>query len=590
MTESGQLERNPHSEESSAQSDVRKDVDINSTSKEGTPIAAEQPESTKVPLLVVEKTDDKPVYGEDFGGGATISQTAAHDMRAADALPDRIIVTPEAHSGRSSEDEESAPLFRHESIEADQSTSTSATETIDETSTQSSSNRTSSEDLINTPPPDADVSQDDEEYNREPLLSHEVDITKPYGEHGNGLLLSYEMGSEEEDVNELDAAPLLPHETGFSSYKGSNMGYNSRSMNNDKGYQARNIEPDDVPKFTHEEDEDDYEEDDAPLLPHERDSAIVDHYSHDEDGPFMMHRQGTFPHESDNATTLFGGSGRPGLFRTSTDSSTLPHKLPQSDAEDENLLDPGLERFPTNRDRILERVASIGLHLPEDQTMEDPIHSPVMSVLSQACSSIDLVPVKSYTSLASVPEIDYSDEEGEDDDMESLPSPVAMKLSRATFARHSPARILSEDSKRHWSTESKSRDKDFSEVDSAGKNDGTNDPIVSTLPGAIATSLKVFSPVTPPLTPEKENRSKDATVSEPQLRQRQIPQEDTASDSSTPLNGQNEQDSSNREISSSNPKHLDKPHDNFFYNFLHVVFGTVAHFLTACVGDRKRAG
>jgi hypothetical protein len=596
-----------------APSDAHKDGTSSSSAREESPVAAEPSKSTDIPLLVVEKTDDQPVYGEDFGGDATRSQKVAHDMRAADALPDKVIITPDYQSEQGSEEEAATPLFRHETSMVDQSPPTSATNNTDELSTLSTGDQTSSEDAIDTPSdPDASDYDDDQDIN--PLLSHEADGIEPHNELGSDLRLPHELGSEEEgddelsngpllshetwqngdtgsydddeddedeDGDELDAAPLLSHETGSSSYKGSEIVTNSEVNSSYGGSQTRSIEPDEAPTFTRsgDEDEDDYEEDDAPLLPHERGSAVNDHSSADEDGPFMMHKQGTFSHDTDGAQALFGGSGRPGIFRQRTNSSSLPHWLPHTDAEDENLLDPSLERFPTNYDRILDRVATIGIHLPEDQTMEDSLHSPVGSVLSQACSSIDLVPVKSYTSLASVPEADYSDEDEDEDeavdDMASLPSPLAMSLRRVGFARDPHATPMSDDSKRLELTHnnvkeaSAAHSKESSEAQSVGKNDGATDTLPRAALDAIATPASIFNPITPPRTPEKQDSN--ANVSESHLRHRQVPKDDAPA----PLDGQDEHDSP----TPAKEQHLGASDDTLFRDVV-----------TAYAGDRMRTG
>lgn len=53
-------------------------------------LAAE--EIPRIPILVVEKTNDKNVYGDDFGSAATSAQRDAHAKRAADAEPDLLLV------------------------------------------------------------------------------------------------------------------------------------------------------------------------------------------------------------------------------------------------------------------------------------------------------------------------------------------------------------------------------------------------------------------------------------------------------------------------------------------------------------------
>jgi hypothetical protein len=45
-----------------------------------------------VPEVVVDKVDEEPRHGDDFGPDATTSQKDAHDMRALDAEPDHVVV------------------------------------------------------------------------------------------------------------------------------------------------------------------------------------------------------------------------------------------------------------------------------------------------------------------------------------------------------------------------------------------------------------------------------------------------------------------------------------------------------------------
>lgn len=46
-----------------------------------------------VPSVVIEKTDDEPAHGDDLGANATQGQQDAHEKRAADAEPDKVVVT-----------------------------------------------------------------------------------------------------------------------------------------------------------------------------------------------------------------------------------------------------------------------------------------------------------------------------------------------------------------------------------------------------------------------------------------------------------------------------------------------------------------
>lgn len=54
----------------------------------------------QVPTLIVERADEKPAYGDDFGPDAAFTQKDAHEIRGADAEPDYTIV----HNDPSPED------------------------------------------------------------------------------------------------------------------------------------------------------------------------------------------------------------------------------------------------------------------------------------------------------------------------------------------------------------------------------------------------------------------------------------------------------------------------------------------------------
>lgn len=49
-----------------------------------------------VPTLVVEKTDNEPSHGDDFGVDATTGQKDAHEMRSEDAEADSVVIRPES--------------------------------------------------------------------------------------------------------------------------------------------------------------------------------------------------------------------------------------------------------------------------------------------------------------------------------------------------------------------------------------------------------------------------------------------------------------------------------------------------------------
>lgn len=101
---------------------------------------ATSPGFLSVSALVVEKIDNEPSYGDDFGEEATSAQKLAHEIRAVDAEPDHVITSRELGSLQtmSYEDPETAealvnveketdtfesdrsPLFAHEAFEEDE--------------------------------------------------------------------------------------------------------------------------------------------------------------------------------------------------------------------------------------------------------------------------------------------------------------------------------------------------------------------------------------------------------------------------------------------------------------------------------------
>ncbi|KAL1655697.1 hypothetical protein SLS61_001720 [Didymella pomorum] len=564
--------------------------------KADSPLDDEPLKSPQVPLVIVEKVDDKPAHGYDFGEQATNDQKLAYELRSADASPDKLIIAPEESSELEPPDAQPT-LFRHESFQDPESSLPEASmDTIEEESARSSTDHTSSGDVMNTPSAESqDELQDDDELGHGPLLSHETGFADKSSEFKKAPLLSHKTGfgqeedkeDEEDDIlegpllshetgftgqpkhddqeydeGEYDAAPLLPHETMFSSYDGSEGASKNSRLSKDEydygpehhtrygdysddeeGFGELNL----APTFSHEQisHEEGYGE---PLLPHKRGSAVESHSGSERS--FSMSpttyesAYPAFGQETDNAKELFGASMHPSFFRTRTSSSTLPNKLPRSDAEDLNLNDPGLEAFPVGREQILERVATIGNKLPEDETHGAPA-SPQPSVLSQACSSVDLVPVKSYLSLASVREDEEEEEEEENADVESLGSPMIMSHSTARFARDPLATPHPEDSRQlGFIPEDKPETQsthtaESSEASSVSKTDGAKDSSRSlkSLSDHMASRATVKNTLTPPLTPKalealgKENAT---PMSEAELRQRREAVEGTEGSARTP--------------------------------------------------------
>lgn len=543
-----------------------------------------------VPFVVVEKVEDEdqPEYGDVKSKSLSVDEA----KRAADPEPDFEAIKkdspldtealqkplspfavaedvdelepPEAH----------APLFRHESFQdSEDSLPEPAMDTIDEESARSSNDHTSSEDPINTPSAESqDDEQDVDELDHCPLLSHETGFADKASEFKKAPLFPHETGAgaEEEDEeefdqgpllpheigftpqpkdidddyeeDEFDAAPLLPHETGFSSYRSSeSTSKNGRFSKDEYDYEPEHYtrygdhsdedkgsgELDLAPTFSHEQDWH-AEDDGEPLLPHERGSA-AESFSGSERSFSMSpisYEGPSFAREPDTSKGLYG-SMRGSFFRSRTSSSTLPNKLPRSDAEDINLHEPGLETFPVGRQQILERVATIGSKLPEDETHAAP-GSPQSSVLSQACSSVDLAPVKSYISLASVREDEEEDEDSAD--LESIGSPVIMShRSRRSRERDPLATPHPDDHKQlGFVPEEEPETLSSHTADSNGPNDvikryDSKNAGLKGLTDKVTSTATVMNTLTPPLTPRTlETLGKENAIPTPEseLRQR----------------------------------------------------------------------
>ncbi|KAF2497818.1 hypothetical protein BU16DRAFT_525413 [Lophium mytilinum] len=96
--------------------------------KEDSTAEASALDNTAVPRLVLEKADDEPSHGDDFGREATSGQKVAHEMRAADALPDETIISPTAdrisppleipEPSEAIPESERSPLLSHEALDS----------------------------------------------------------------------------------------------------------------------------------------------------------------------------------------------------------------------------------------------------------------------------------------------------------------------------------------------------------------------------------------------------------------------------------------------------------------------------------------
>ncbi|KAH6625685.1 hypothetical protein C7974DRAFT_377164 [Boeremia exigua] len=524
----------------------------------------EAPEAPEVPLVLAEMADDKP----------------GHVSRSADASPDRSPEEPDELEPS----ETGVPLFRHESFQdSGESLPERPLEIIEEEYAWYSTDHTSTGDAMNTPSAESqDDLEDGDELDLVPLLSHETGFVGKGSKPNNAPLLSHEKGATAEESDEegefvqgpllphetgftsqkkkvdddydqdnFDAAPLLPHETGFSSSENSDAASRKSRLSRDEyeyepnhhmrygaysndGKVSRVLGH--ALTFSHEQDmsAEDYG---TPLLPHERGSA-AESFSGSERSFSMSPTRYDAPvfGQDMDAAKESSASLRHAFFRTRTSSSTLPNKLPQSDAEDIDLHEPGLEHFPVGRDQILERVATIGNKLPEDETHGAPA-SPQSSVLSQACSSVDLVPVKSYISLASVREDEEEEDEEDNADVESLGSPMIMSHAGPRFARQKDplATPHPDDSKQLGHTSQKkpetqsTHNVESSEASSFSKTDRSKDRGMRGLSDIVASRATVKNTLTPPLTP----RTLEAPAfPEAGLRQRREAREETAEASS----------------------------------------------------------
>jgi hypothetical protein len=65
-------------------------------SKSSEPTTAQPVSDMPIPELVVEKVDEEPRHGDDFGPDATTGQKDTHNMRALDLEPDHVVIRSEA--------------------------------------------------------------------------------------------------------------------------------------------------------------------------------------------------------------------------------------------------------------------------------------------------------------------------------------------------------------------------------------------------------------------------------------------------------------------------------------------------------------
>jgi hypothetical protein len=365
----------------------------------------------QVPLLVVDKVDDKPAFGDDFGPNATGAQKVAHEARAADAEPDEIVVA------------EAAPTLPHEEnfIQGMHALLTfertelhhiiEVNEVVSDHPSLGSSDTFKGEvsgGILSDSVPFSEVFGP----GAIPTFPHELESSGSQSDESKILSegeytspFSYEAGSssagnapdepteskissevsENENLNvmgddkfpsELDRTPTLPHEEGMS---GVDRNHGKDPMFPDA---VEASEFDISPQFSHET-HSSGELDRGLDLPHER------HDTKDEELASIEDISGP-------SSSLFTRTGSD-LFSRDAGRGGSSDAMPRSDAEDEELKDPGLEDFPTERAQIFRRLTDISSHAAEDVTT----HSP----------DIELVPGRSYTSLAAIQEVALQEEE-----------------------------------------------------------------------------------------------------------------------------------------------------------------------------------
>jgi hypothetical protein len=479
--------------------------------------------SPPVPIVIVEKTDDSPSHGDDFGKDATSAQKVAHELRAADATPDEVIVSPDPEPN-------TPELPAGALVDA-------GLETQSKPSEGHAESHAADNEFLG-------------DLNKSPLMAHE---TRFPGEDPNEVR---EVGDE------LDSGPLLPHEVGGNEDTHND---NIIDKSHDDEFAVNSTHPISYGS-------------DAPLFPHERDSRETGR-----NGSVVSVVSGgepTFPYEAATESPMFGNP-QYFLHRTSI-NGTLPQRLPRSDEEDEDLKDHSLERFPTNREQILERVATISSHLPVDETREPqhPQPSPEFSVQSQACSSIDLKPTTSYTSLKPVDEEEDLDEEEDDINSDSgNDDHFAMEVQSrevidATKMNGTAPSDLSE-STESSRAKSSSRSLSSSEKGSVRKIDGAHESsrVLGTVYGSIATPAKMLNPLTPPLTPERKVPTSDTTDDGDNGNSASRSSQDTEE---TPLKPR--ADAPTTTSATQDPGSQKESS-----------FGALVNFLMACFGGRKQA-
>ncbi|KAF2736204.1 hypothetical protein EJ04DRAFT_562633 [Polyplosphaeria fusca] len=597
-----------HEDKTKRSADAEPDVEI---IKPETPVDAKEevsPTPPSLPLLIIEKTDEKPSFGDDFGQEATSAQKFAHEQRAADATPDEVVITPDSGFAEGIEsndaevsllDEEAGPTLRHESFQTS---------------------------------PNEDDTQS----------SQKMDTIEEESLHSSDRASSSKIDSSQDETEDLEHAPDLEDST---------------------------FEAERAPTFSHEDFGEDEYGSETPLLPHEREALTpsISNGSVYSDHNAVFEGEPRFDYEE--ITPAEDSEGSPGsFFARRTRTGSIPHTLPRTDEDDEDLNDPSLELFPTSREGIMARVERISTSLPEDEVRErrhSQTASPVLAMTPQSVPSASLAPksgslnsvaeeeapeieqvpalsspvvdatnIATTTSelnslptvrashdadpLAPPPENDAKSsttpaaEEPTDEDQQKLPftSAVSEKTledpsppevaetsksetiigqpsskqspSNGILEQHAkePSAHKEETTKEPHPTQSKTRSSEPSEADSIQKNDGANDSSkkLGALLDTIATPAKVLEPPTPPLTPKK--KAEDAQGEKKELKMGEAKRDPK------PTPGE-------RSVSTpapTNPPAKNNDHTTpFLQSFLASIFGPLKKLLGQCLGGRKSA-
>ncbi|KAF2248580.1 hypothetical protein BU26DRAFT_338398 [Trematosphaeria pertusa] len=426
-----------------------------------------------------------------FGQGAEEQQgregriDSSTDETQLPAAP-QIVVQEEPHLEPGTEEERAAPLFPHESLSSGPGILTPSDDS-DSGGRPTFHHQNAADQSILAPrltPSNASLFSHDAgglRASNASVFSSETGFFGPMDdvdELSHGPLLSHERGLNR---NELDDGPLFPHETDMSRQYHSQQQWRARNLSEanidlftapqDGGLDTRPSELDRPPSLSHEILRPDVYvpgapvtrrqrttiKDEAPLMAHERpplsymtEAPVTRHARTptNNEAPLPNEQSASAPSERTSSIASFGTFlrrttaaepifGQRGGFAWDRNSgrSSLPHSLPPSDEEDDNLRDPSLEVFPTSREQILHRVATISTHLPEDESSGSPYNaqSPDPSVLSQACSSVELAPISSHLSLRAIAE-DTVLEDEEDGNDSNLPSPALMIPTKSATA------------------------------------------------------------------------------------------------------------------------------------------------------------